>query len=141
MRFRMVRRNALALLFVTFVMDSFVFNTCVGYRFPGDPSGAVVQVHNRPEYLRLLIKFLWRALLSPRLLVIFSHDYFTEESIPLCRDNFSQGHPNLLPFSPSSFPTPSPVRPQGLPTRHAQRRGLRSGCLNRRTPRLLRPLP
>lgn len=56
----------------------------------------VVQVHNRPEYLRHLVKSLSKARDIERTLVIFSHDFYSDElnkivtSIDFCLVRFSQ---------------------------------------------------
>ncbi|CAL8311882.1 unnamed protein product [Lota lota] len=184
MRFRMVRRNALALLFVTFVIGTLLFSTRVlvvsdsetinsnsfkdshvsqsdemlklnfaspseladsvlnadyqqfvlnADRFPGDPQLVlVVQVHNRPEYLRLLIKSLESAAEVHGFLVIFSHDYFTEEINSIVQGiTFCKVIQIYFPFStqlfPNSFPGPDPKDcPRDTPKEEA----LRSGCLN-----------
>uniref|UniRef100_A0A3Q3K3B2 Uncharacterized protein n=1 Tax=Monopterus albus TaxID=43700 RepID=A0A3Q3K3B2_MONAL len=49
-------------------------------KYPGEPELVlVVQVHNRQEYLRLLIRSLEKAAEVHSFLLIFSHDYFSEE--------------------------------------------------------------
>ncbi|XP_028295759.1 alpha-1,6-mannosyl-glycoprotein 2-beta-N-acetylglucosaminyltransferase [Gouania willdenowi] len=101
--------------------------------FPGDPELVlVVQVHNRPAYLRLLIRSLEKAAEVQRFLLIFSHDYVTEEMNSVVQGiRFCKVLQIYFPFStqlfPSSFPGPDP---RDCPRDASKDEAVRTGCVN-----------
>lgn len=183
MRFRLLKRNLLALLGVSFVFATLLFSTRVlvsedggagdtsgavrpggpvrfnfgslsdltmsvhtaNYKqyvhnqekFPSEPQLVlVVQVHNRPEYLRLLIKSLEKAAEVQSFLLIFSHDYFSEEinsivqGITFCK--VLQIH---FPFSTHLYPSEFPGQDPGdCPRDMSKDDALKTGCLNANHP-------
>ncbi|KAK0145999.1 Alpha-1,6-mannosyl-glycoprotein 2-beta-N-acetylglucosaminyltransferase [Merluccius polli] len=106
-------------------------------RFPGDPQLVlVVQVHNRPEYLKLLVRSLEGAAEVQGFLLIFSHDYFSEEINAIVQGiTFCKVMQIYFPFStqlfPGSFPGPDP---RDCPRDASRDQALRSGCLNAEHP-------
>uniref|UniRef100_A0A674PAQ1 Si:ch73-91k6.2 n=1 Tax=Takifugu rubripes TaxID=31033 RepID=A0A674PAQ1_TAKRU len=127
MRFRLNKRNLLVLLGVSFTAATFLLTTRQHVRnadkFPGDPQLVlVVQVHNRPEYLELLIKSLERAAEVHSFLLIFSHDYISEEiNAMVQRITFCKVLQIYFPFStqlyPKEFPGQDPRDCPPLPQR------------------------
>ncbi|KAJ3606195.1 hypothetical protein NHX12_025716 [Muraenolepis orangiensis] len=188
MRLRLVRRNALALFCVSFVIGTLLVSTRVflsadsealpkdsfrdshvsqsdemlklnfasvselaksvlnadyrqfvlnADRFPLDPQLVlVVQVHDRPQYLRLLIRSLEAASDVQGFLVIFSHDYFSEEINAIVQGiTFCKVLQIYFPFStqlyPESFPGPDP---RDCPRDASREQAVQSGCLNAEYP-------
>lgn len=112
----------------------FVYNAD---KFPGDPELVlVVQVHNRPEYLRLLIKSLENAAEVHNFLVIFSHDYFTERIDSIVQDiTFCKVLQIYFPFSTQLYPTEFPGQdPRDCPRDIPKDSALKTGCLNAEHP-------
>ncbi|GAA6233897.1 alpha-1,6-mannosyl-glycoprotein 2-beta-N-acetylglucosaminyltransferase-like [Lates japonicus] len=190
MRFRLHKRNLLALLGVSFVVVTLLFSTrvlivsdndtsrdndpilqvdrdmrcsdlwkfgfdslqrmslsvftgnikqCVhnANKFPEDPQLVlVVQVHNRPEYLKLFIKSLEKAAEVHSFLVIFSHDYFSEEINTIVRGiTFCKVQQIYFPFSTQLYPSEFPGQdPQDCPRDITKDDALKTGCLNAEHP-------
>lgn len=179
MRLRLLRRNLLALLVVSFVVVTLLFSTRVlitseidasefshqgnrvldfssalgltrsvysanykqhvlnSERFPGEPQlVVVVQVHNRPEYLRLLIKSLERAAGVDSVLLIFSHDYFSAEINDIVQGiTFCKVLQIYFPFSTQLYPSEFPGQdPRDCPRDMARDSAVKTGCLNAQHP-------
>uniref|UniRef100_A0A1A8EY70 Uncharacterized protein n=2 Tax=Nothobranchius korthausae TaxID=1143690 RepID=A0A1A8EY70_9TELE len=101
--------------------------------FPGGPRLVlVVQVHNRPDYLRLLIKSLERAAEVHSFLLIFSHDYFSEEMNSIVQGiRFCKVLQIYFPFSSQLYPQEFPGQdPRDCPRDMSKEDAVRSGCLN-----------
>nr|XP_012311694.1 alpha-1,6-mannosyl-glycoprotein 2-beta-N-acetylglucosaminyltransferase [Aotus nancymaae] len=96
----------------------------------------VVQVHNRPEYLRLLLDSLRKAQGIDNVLVIFSHDFWSTEVNQLIAGvDFCPVLQVFFPFSiqlyPNEFPGSDPRDcPRDLPKNAA----LKLGCINAEYP-------
>lgn len=185
MRFRLLRRNLLALLGVCLVVATLLFSTRIlvvsdndlgepnnvvnvhsdgvvklnfgslteltksvynanykqfvhnADRFPGDPQLVlVVQVHNRPEYLRLLIKSLEKAAEVHSFLLIFSHDYFSEEINAIVQGiTFCKVLQIYFPFSTQLYPSEFPGQdPRDCPRDISKDNALKTKCLNAEHP-------
>lgn len=105
--------------------------------FPGDPQLVlVVQVHNRPEYLKLLIKSLERAAEVHSFLLIFSHDYFSEEINTIVQGiTFCRVVQIYFPFSTQLYPKEFPGQdPQDCPRDISKADALKARCLNAEHP-------
>lgn len=106
-------------------------------QFPGEPQLVlVVQVHNRPQYLQLLIRSLQRAAEVDGLLLIFSHDYFSEEINALVQGiTFCRVLQIYFPFSTQLHPTEFPGQdPRDCPRDASRDDARRAGCLNAEHP-------
>ncbi|AWP19671.1 putative 6-mannosyl-glycoprotein 2-beta-N-acetylglucosaminyltransferase-like [Scophthalmus maximus] len=181
MRFRLLKRNLLALLLVSFVVVTLLFLSIVSdgdesgprdggaragetvkfnfgslpelsrsvyaanykqcvlnaERFVGDPQLVlVVQVHDRPEYLRLLIRSLEEAAEVHRFLVIFSHDHFTEEINAMVQGiTFCRVVQIYFPFSTQLYPKEFPGQdPRDCPRDVPKDSAVKTGCLNAEHP-------
>ncbi|XP_076611791.1 alpha-1,6-mannosyl-glycoprotein 2-beta-N-acetylglucosaminyltransferase [Chaetodon auriga] len=190
MRFRLLKKNLLALLGVSFVVVTLLFSTrvllvsdddtsgpnnnvvqgnqgmhsgdmlkfsfgslpeltqsvynanykqCVhnADKFPGEPQLVlVVQVHNRPEYLRLLIQSLEKAAEVHSFLLIFSHDYFSEEINAIVQGiTFCKVLQIYFPFSTQLYPNEFPGQdPRDCPRDISKDSALKTGCLNAEHP-------
>lgn len=102
-------------------------------RFPGDPQLVlVVQVHNRPKYLELLIKSLERAAEVHSFLLIFSHDYISEEiNTMVQRITFCKVLQIYFPFSTQLYPNEFPGQdPRDCPRDISKDNAVKKGCLN-----------
>lgn len=101
--------------------------------FPGEPRLVlVVQVHNRPEYLKLLVRSLERAAEVHGFLLIFSHDYFSEEIDAIVRGiTFCKVLQIYFPFSTQLYPDEFPGKdPRDCPRDISKGDALKTGCLN-----------
>ncbi|XP_029352192.1 alpha-1,6-mannosyl-glycoprotein 2-beta-N-acetylglucosaminyltransferase [Echeneis naucrates] len=106
-------------------------------RFPGDPQLVlVVQVHNRPDYLRLLIQSLEKAAEVHSFLLIFSHDYFSEEINSIVQGiTFCKVLQIYFPFSIQLYPSEFPGQdPRDCPRDISKDNALKTGCLNAEHP-------
>ncbi|XP_038124941.1 alpha-1,6-mannosyl-glycoprotein 2-beta-N-acetylglucosaminyltransferase [Cyprinodon tularosa] len=102
-------------------------------RFPGEPRLIlVVQVHNRPEYLRLLIRSLERAAEVHSFLLIFSHDYVSQEINTIVRGiTFCKVLQIYFPFSTQLYPNEFPGQdPRDCPRDISKEEARKTGCLN-----------
>lgn len=105
--------------------------------FPGEPRLVlVVQVHNRPEYLRLLIKSLEVSAEVDDFLLIFSHDYFSEEINAIVQEiTFCKVLQIYFPFSTQLYPNEFPGQdPKDCPRDTSRDEALKTGCLNAEHP-------
>nr|XP_057930468.1 alpha-1,6-mannosyl-glycoprotein 2-beta-N-acetylglucosaminyltransferase [Doryrhamphus excisus] len=108
-----------------------------GDRFPLAPQLVlVVQVHNRPEYLKLLIKSLERTSEVHNFLVIFSHDYFSAEIESIVQGiTFCKVLQIYFPFSTQLYPDEFPGQDPRDCKRDASKEDAReTGCLNAEYP-------
>ncbi|XP_019751826.1 alpha-1,6-mannosyl-glycoprotein 2-beta-N-acetylglucosaminyltransferase [Hippocampus comes] len=106
-------------------------------RFPGEPQLVlVVQVHNRPEYLQLLINSLEKAAEVRSFLLIFSHDYFSAEINAIVRGiTFCKVLQIYFPFSAQLYPTEFPGQdPRDCPWNLSKDDAIKTGCLNAEHP-------
>lgn len=106
-------------------------------KFPGDPQLVlVVQVHNRPDYLRLLIKSLGQAAEVHNALLIFSHDYLSEEINAMVQEiSFCKVLQIYFPFSTQLYPKEFPGQdPRDCPRDISKDNALKTGCLNAEHP-------
>ncbi|XP_023204040.1 alpha-1,6-mannosyl-glycoprotein 2-beta-N-acetylglucosaminyltransferase-like [Xiphophorus maculatus] len=102
-------------------------------RFPGEPQLVlVVQVHNRPEYLRLLIRSLEKAAEVHSFLLIFSHDYFSQEINTIVQGiTFCKVLQIYFPFSTQLYPKEFPGQdPRDCPRDMSKDAARKTGCLN-----------
>nr|XP_019947035.1 PREDICTED: alpha-1,6-mannosyl-glycoprotein 2-beta-N-acetylglucosaminyltransferase-like [Paralichthys olivaceus]XP_019947036.1 PREDICTED: alpha-1,6-mannosyl-glycoprotein 2-beta-N-acetylglucosaminyltransferase-like [Paralichthys olivaceus] len=96
----------------------------------------VVQVHNRPEYLKLFIKSLKEIKETYGFLVIFSHDYFTEEINTIVQGiTFCRVLQIYFPFSTQLYPNEFPGQdPKDCPRDMSKDDAVKTGCLNAKHP-------
>lgn len=184
MRFRLLKRNLLALLVVSFVVVTLLLSTRVllvsdddtnaraspgprsgdavkwdfaslsaltrsvysaNYKqsvlneekFPGEPLLVlVVQVHNRPEYLKMLVESLEKAAEVHSFLLIFSHDYFSEEINAIVQGiTFCKVLQIYFPFSTQLYPNAFPGQdPRDCPRDMSKDEARKTGCLNAEHP-------
>lgn len=105
--------------------------------FPGDPQLVlVIQVHNRPEYLKILIKSLAKASEVQTFLLIFSHDYFSEEINAIVQGiTFCKVLQIYFPFSTQLYPSEFPGQDKmDCPRDISKDDALKTGCLNAKHP-------
>lgn len=101
--------------------------------FPKDPELVlVVQVHNRPEYLKLLIKSLEQASGVQGFLLVFSHDYFSEEINAIVQGiTFCKVLQIYFPFSTQLYPAEFPGQdPRDCPRDASKAEAARMKCMN-----------
>ncbi|XP_049612781.1 alpha-1,6-mannosyl-glycoprotein 2-beta-N-acetylglucosaminyltransferase [Syngnathus scovelli] len=106
-------------------------------RFLGEPQLVlVVQVHNRPEYLKLLIKSFEKAAEVHRFLLIFSHDYFSAEINAIVQGiTFCKVLQIYFPFSTQLYPSEFPGQdPRDCPRDISKENAIKTGCLNAKHP-------
>ncbi|XP_037100244.1 alpha-1,6-mannosyl-glycoprotein 2-beta-N-acetylglucosaminyltransferase [Syngnathus acus] len=106
-------------------------------RFPGEPQLVlVVQVHNRPEYLKLLIKSFEKAAEVHSFLLIFSHDYFSAEINAIVQGiTFCKVLQIYFPFSTQLYPSEFPGQdPRDCPRDISKENAIKTGCLNAKHP-------
>ncbi|KAH0620204.1 hypothetical protein JD844_020249 [Phrynosoma platyrhinos] len=96
----------------------------------------VVQVHRRPEHLRLLLDSLRRAAGVERVLLVLSHDLWSPELNALAAAvDFCAVLQIFFPFSLQLYPGEFPgTDPRDCPRDLGRAAALRSGCLNARYP-------
>lgn len=106
-------------------------------RFPGDPRLVlVIQVHNRPEYLKLLIQSLEKAAEVRSFFLIFSHDYFSEEINSIVQGiTFCKVLQIYFPFSTQLYPNEFPGHDRrDCPRDISKDDAVKTGCLNAEHP-------
>ncbi|KAM9778705.1 alpha-1,6-mannosyl-glycoprotein 2-beta-N-acetylglucosaminyltransferase-like [Syngnathus typhle] len=106
-------------------------------RFPGEPQLVlVVQVHNRPEYLKLLIKSFEKAAEVHSFLLIFSHDYFSAEINAIVQGiTFCKVLQIYFPFSTQLYPSEFPGQdPRDCPRDISKENAIKTGCINAKHP-------
>lgn len=105
--------------------------------FPAEPQLVlVVQVHNRPEYLKLLIKSLQRVEDIQHVLLIFSHDYFSVEINTIVQGiTFCKVLQIYFPFSTQLYPSEFPGQdPRDCPRDISKEEAVKIGCMNEAHP-------
>ncbi|CAF89452.1 unnamed protein product, partial [Tetraodon nigroviridis] len=96
----------------------------------------VVQVHNRPDYLRLLVDSLRKARGVESILLIFSHDFWSPEINKLVASvDFCQVLQIFFPFSIQLYPQEFPGNdPRDCPRDIPKKEALKLGCINAEYP-------
>ncbi|XP_051833861.1 alpha-1,6-mannosyl-glycoprotein 2-beta-N-acetylglucosaminyltransferase [Antechinus flavipes] len=96
----------------------------------------VVQVHNRPDYLKLLLDSLRRVQGIGNLLVIFSHDFWSAEINQLIAGiDFCPVLQVFFPFSIQLYPNEFPGNdPKDCPRDLQKKAALKMGCINAEYP-------
>ncbi|KAI7799499.1 alpha-1,6-mannosyl-glycoprotein 2-beta-N-acetylglucosaminyltransferase [Triplophysa rosa] len=108
-----------------------------GERFPSEPEMVIaVQVHNRPAYLQMLIRSLENVKGIEKALVIFSHDYFSEEITQMVKEiAFCKVLQIFFPYSTQLYPAEFPGQdPRDCPRDMPKADALRAGCSNAEHP-------
>ncbi|XP_051953984.1 alpha-1,6-mannosyl-glycoprotein 2-beta-N-acetylglucosaminyltransferase-like [Xyrauchen texanus] len=108
-----------------------------GEKFPLEPELViVVQVHNRPAYLQMLIQSLEKVVGVQNVLLIFSHDYFSEEISDMIKGiSFCKLLQIYFPYSIQLYPNEFPGRdPQDCPRDISKEDAIKRGCLNAEHP-------
>ncbi|TRY68095.1 hypothetical protein DNTS_034729 [Danionella cerebrum] len=92
----------------------------------------VVQVHNRPEYLRLLVESLRKSKGIGNVLLIFSHDFWSPEINQIVESiDFCSVMQIFFPFSIQLYPQEFPGNdPRDCPRDISKTEALNLGCLN-----------
>uniref|UniRef100_A0AAQ4NYG8 Si:ch73-91k6.2 n=1 Tax=Gasterosteus aculeatus aculeatus TaxID=481459 RepID=A0AAQ4NYG8_GASAC len=90
------------------------------------------QVHNRPQYLRLLVASLEKAAEVHGFLLIFSHDHFSEEINAIVQGvTFCRVLQIYFPFSTQLYPAEFPGKdPRDCPRDMSKDNALKTRCLN-----------
>ncbi|XP_036405929.1 alpha-1,6-mannosyl-glycoprotein 2-beta-N-acetylglucosaminyltransferase-like [Megalops cyprinoides] len=103
---------------------------------PKDDLVVVVQVHNRLDYLKLLIESLKKARGIENVLLIFSHDYWSPEINQVVTSiNFCQVLQIFFPFSIQLYPQEFPGNdPKDCPRDIPKKDALKLGCNNAEYP-------
>jgi len=101
-----------------------------------DDPVVVVQVHNRPDYLKLLIDSLRKAEGVENILLIFSHDFWSPEINQVVASvDFCQVLQIFFPFSIQLYPHEFPGNdPQDCPRDISKKDALKLGCINAEYP-------
>lgn len=96
----------------------------------------VVQVHNRPDYLKLLVDSLRKARGVESLLLIFSHDYWSPDINRVVDSvDFCQVLQIFFPFSIQLYPQEFPGHdPRDCPRDIPKKDALKLGCINAEYP-------
>uniref|UniRef100_A0A8C7Y0K2 Alpha-1,6-mannosyl-glycoprotein 2-beta-N-acetylglucosaminyltransferase n=1 Tax=Oryzias sinensis TaxID=183150 RepID=A0A8C7Y0K2_9TELE len=96
----------------------------------------VVQVHNRPDYLKLLVDSLRKARGVDSILLIFSHDYWSPEINKVVASvDFCQVLQIFFPFSIQLYPHEFPGNdPKDCPRDIPKKDALKLGCINAEFP-------
>ncbi|XP_024233854.1 alpha-1,6-mannosyl-glycoprotein 2-beta-N-acetylglucosaminyltransferase [Oncorhynchus tshawytscha] len=96
----------------------------------------VIQVHNRPDYLKILIKSLENVAEVHNLLLIFSHDYFSEEINYIVQGiTFCKVLQIYFPYSTQLYPSEFPGQDsRDCPRDISKDDALKTGCLNAEHP-------
>ncbi|XP_066562157.1 alpha-1,6-mannosyl-glycoprotein 2-beta-N-acetylglucosaminyltransferase [Amia ocellicauda] len=104
-----------------------------GDRFPADPELVlVVQVHNRPAYLKLLVDSLKKSSEVHNILLIFSHDYFSQEISDIVQDiTFCKVLQIYFPYSLQLYTSEFPGQdPKDCPRDISREDAKKKGCIN-----------
>lgn len=96
----------------------------------------VIQVHNRPAYLKLLVDSLSKASEVSDFLLIFSHDYFSEEIHSIVQGiQFCRVLQIYFPYSTQLYPKEFPGQdPRDCPRDISKEDAVKKGCLNAECP-------
>ncbi|XP_029532476.1 alpha-1,6-mannosyl-glycoprotein 2-beta-N-acetylglucosaminyltransferase-like [Oncorhynchus nerka] len=106
-------------------------------KYPGETQLVlVIQVHNRPDYLKILIKSLENAAEVHNLLLIFSHHYFSEEINYIVQGiTFCKVLQIYFPYSTQLYPSEFPGQDsRDCPRDISKDDALKTGCLNAEHP-------
>ncbi|XP_064847214.1 alpha-1,6-mannosyl-glycoprotein 2-beta-N-acetylglucosaminyltransferase-like [Oncorhynchus masou masou] len=106
-------------------------------KYPGETKLVlVIQVHNRPDYLKILIKSLENTAEVHNLLLIFSHDYFSEEINYIVQGiTFCKVLQIYFPYSTQLYPSEFPGQDsRDCPRDISKDDALKTGCLNAEHP-------
>ncbi|KAM8826868.1 alpha-1,6-mannosyl-glycoprotein 2-beta-N-acetylglucosaminyltransferase [Synchiropus picturatus] len=92
----------------------------------------VVQVHNRPDYLKLLVDSLRKSRGVESILLIFSHDYWSPDINKVVASvDFCQVLQIFFPFSIQLYPQEFPGHdPKDCPRDIPKKEALKIGCIN-----------
>ncbi|XP_063296111.1 alpha-1,6-mannosyl-glycoprotein 2-beta-N-acetylglucosaminyltransferase [Pelobates fuscus] len=103
---------------------------------PQDDVVVVVQVHNRPDYLRYLLESLRSAKGIENVLLIFSHDYWSPEINQIISSvDFCQVLQIFFPFSIQLYPNEFPGHdPKDCPRDIDKKDAVKLGCINAEYP-------
>lgn len=103
---------------------------------PQDDVVIVVQVHNRPDYLRYLLESLRKAKGIENVLLIFSHDYWSAELNQIVASvDFCQVLQIFFPFSIQLYPNEFPGHdPKDCPRDIEKKEAVKLGCINAEYP-------
>ncbi|XP_061751004.1 alpha-1,6-mannosyl-glycoprotein 2-beta-N-acetylglucosaminyltransferase [Nerophis ophidion] len=107
------------------------------HKFPLEPElVVVVQVHEAPQHLRLLVESLEKAAQVHRFLLVFSHGFFSAEIDAIVQGiTFCKVLQIYFPFSTQLFPTEFPGQdPRDCQRNTNRENARRSGCLNAEHP-------
>lgn len=108
-----------------------------GDKFPSEPEAVVVvQVHNRPAYLKMLIQSLEKVVGVQNTLLIFSHDYFSEEISNMVKGiTFCRVLQIYFPYSIQLYPDEFPGQdPRDCPRDISKEDAIKKRCLNAEHP-------
>lgn len=108
-----------------------------GDKFPSEPEAVVVvQVHNRPAYLKMLIQSLEKVVGVQNTLLIFSHDYFSEEISNMVKGiTFCRVLQIYFPYSIQLYPNEFPGQdPRDCPRDISKEDAIKKRCLNAEHP-------
>lgn len=96
----------------------------------------VVQVHNRPDYLKLLVDSLRKARGVESILLIFSHDFWSPDiNRVVASVDFCQVLQIFFPFSIQLYPQEFPGHdPRDCPRDISKKDALKLGCINAEYP-------
>ncbi|KAM9294233.1 alpha-1,6-mannosyl-glycoprotein 2-beta-N-acetylglucosaminyltransferase [Gastrophryne carolinensis] len=96
----------------------------------------VVQVHNRPDYLKYLVESLRKAKGIENVLLIFSHDYWSPELNQIVAGvDFCQVLQIFFPFSIQLYPNEFPGHdPKDCPRDIEKKDAIKLGCINAEYP-------
>ncbi|XP_018585859.2 alpha-1,6-mannosyl-glycoprotein 2-beta-N-acetylglucosaminyltransferase [Scleropages formosus] len=106
-------------------------------KFPGDPQlVVVVQVHNRPAYLKMLVDSFQKASDIQNVLLIFSQDYFSEEISNIIQGiTFCRVLQIYFPYSTQLYPFEFPGQdPKDCPRDVSKDTAVRMKCNNAEYP-------
>ncbi|OCT64997.1 mannosyl (alpha-1,6-)-glycoprotein beta-1,2-N-acetylglucosaminyltransferase S homeolog isoform X1 [Xenopus laevis] len=99
---------------------------------PQDDVVVVVQVHNRPEFLRRLLDSLGKSKGIENVLLVFSHDYWSPEINQIIASvHFCQVLQIFFPFSIQLYPNEFPGHdPKDCPRDIQKKDAVQLGCIN-----------
>lgn len=106
-------------------------------KYPEEPQLVlIVQVHNRTDYLKLLIKSLEISDQASNFLLIFSHDFFSEEIEAIVQKiTFCKVLQIYFPFSTQLYPNEFPGQdPRDCPRDMSKDKAREAQCLNAEHP-------
>ncbi|XP_067847941.1 alpha-1,6-mannosyl-glycoprotein 2-beta-N-acetylglucosaminyltransferase [Heptranchias perlo] len=103
---------------------------------PQDDLVVVIQVHNRPEYLQILVNSLRKAKGIENVLLIFSHDFWSPQINNIVASiDFCQVLQIFFPFSTQLYPNEFPGHdPKDCSRDISKTNALKLGCINAEYP-------